>query len=486
MKGHILAIAASLATCASAFPKLDAAQLNTHQGHVKKNTDGCPFAQSQQTRDAKPSPECPFAAGKDKTKRQRQFDASRQRIDVDGEHKFEPPSSGDERGPCPGLNALANHGYLPRTGVADMLTIIQAVNEVYGMSLDLGGFLAVYGTVFNGNPLSTNPGYSIGGPSRFSQNILGGLGILGTPMGLSGSHNNYETDVSPTRGDLYVTGNNFHVQLDRFEEYWNAIPENTPAPEQYTALAPFHSKRFSDSVSTNSHFFFSPFAGVLVSPAGFAFPVRMMANHSDEFPEGHLSREVFTTFFGVEGDKPGNFEVKQGWERIPDNWYRRPAGDDYSIPDFLLDVVEHAAYDPRLLSIGGNTGSPNSFTGVDVSDLTGGAFNFARLADPDNLFCFTTQIIQAAAPDQLGSMFSDVGRAMAPLTDKLQQLLSGKTCPQLQRVNWDLLHQFPGYTDSYPGYDGRQRNVLSGVVDLVGGAVGGLIPTRLRPGGGKR
>ncbi len=39
---------------------------------------------------------------------------------VSGEHEFVPPNfaAGDVRGPCPGLNALANHGYLPRNGVA--------------------------------------------------------------------------------------------------------------------------------------------------------------------------------------------------------------------------------------------------------------------------------------------------------------------------------------------------------------------------------
>ncbi len=74
---------------------------------------------------------------------------------------------------------------------------------VYSMGLDLGGFLAVYGTVFDGNSLSSTPGYSIGGPTT-SEAILGGLGLLGTPTGLSGSHNNYESDSCPTRGDLYV------------------------------------------------------------------------------------------------------------------------------------------------------------------------------------------------------------------------------------------------------------------------------------------
>ena len=71
------------------------------------------------------------------------------------------------------------------------------------MALDLGQFLAIYGTLFDGNALSLDPGYSIGGPTALD-GILGGLGLLGTPTGLSGSHNNYEGDTSPTRGDLYL------------------------------------------------------------------------------------------------------------------------------------------------------------------------------------------------------------------------------------------------------------------------------------------
>jgi len=40
---------------------------------------------------------------------------------VTGEHEFQPPNfkNGDQRGPCPGLNALANHGYIPRNGVVE-------------------------------------------------------------------------------------------------------------------------------------------------------------------------------------------------------------------------------------------------------------------------------------------------------------------------------------------------------------------------------
>ena len=48
------------------------------------------------------------------------FDPDDQFVDVrpGTEHQFIAPTSADERGPCPGLNAAANHGFLPRNGIA--------------------------------------------------------------------------------------------------------------------------------------------------------------------------------------------------------------------------------------------------------------------------------------------------------------------------------------------------------------------------------
>ena len=63
------------------------------------------------------------------------FNAAEQFIDVSGEHAFTPPdfSAGDLRGPCPGLNALANHNYLPHNGFATIDQFVQATNQVFGM-----------------------------------------------------------------------------------------------------------------------------------------------------------------------------------------------------------------------------------------------------------------------------------------------------------------------------------------------------------------
>ncbi|KAJ3926022.1 MAG: Chloroperoxidase, partial [Lentinula lateritia] len=52
----------------------------------------------------------------------------------------------DARAPCPGLNTLANHGYIPRSGRnIDFITLVAAIMEVYNISLPLALLLSVPG-----------------------------------------------------------------------------------------------------------------------------------------------------------------------------------------------------------------------------------------------------------------------------------------------------------------------------------------------------
>ncbi|KAJ4481202.1 Chloroperoxidase [Lentinula aciculospora] len=52
----------------------------------------------------------------------------------------------DSRAPCPGLNTLANHGYIPRSGCnIPFTTLVHALMEVYNISLPLALMLAVPG-----------------------------------------------------------------------------------------------------------------------------------------------------------------------------------------------------------------------------------------------------------------------------------------------------------------------------------------------------
>jgi hypothetical protein len=54
------------------------------------------------------------------------FDAQAQYVDTTGPYSFVAPGPNDQRGPCPGLNALANHGYLPHNGIATIPQFVES------------------------------------------------------------------------------------------------------------------------------------------------------------------------------------------------------------------------------------------------------------------------------------------------------------------------------------------------------------------------
>ncbi|KAE9393591.1 hypothetical protein BT96DRAFT_967157 [Gymnopus androsaceus JB14] len=72
----------------------------------------------------------------------------------DEAHPWEPLRPGDIRGPCPGLNTLASHGYLDRSGVVTPGEIITAVQEGFNMGWDLAAFVTYAAFIVDGNHLT--------------------------------------------------------------------------------------------------------------------------------------------------------------------------------------------------------------------------------------------------------------------------------------------------------------------------------------------
>ena len=63
------------------------------------------------------------------------FDPAAQHIDVSGAHAFLAPGASDLRGPCPALNALANHGYIARNGYTTFQESLNAIVQIYGTGM---------------------------------------------------------------------------------------------------------------------------------------------------------------------------------------------------------------------------------------------------------------------------------------------------------------------------------------------------------------
>lgn len=128
------------------------------------------------------------------------FSKKDQLIDVTSDaHKFIAPGPNDIRGPCAGLNAAANHGYIPRNGIATSQTIMNGLWDAFHLDHTATIFLETATRFFDGNPLTGE--WSIGYASS-ETNLAGDKSLLGTPTGICDyGHLKTEGDASITRGD---------------------------------------------------------------------------------------------------------------------------------------------------------------------------------------------------------------------------------------------------------------------------------------------
>ncbi|KAI9755788.1 MAG: hypothetical protein M4579_004151 [Chaenotheca gracillima] len=365
-----------------------------------------------------------------------------QKIDVSGTHRWIAPGPNDIRGPCPGLNALSNHGYFPRNGVVPLLTGATATQQVYGLAPNFGIPLTIYATLVDGDVVGQS--WSIG--KKPPQTLLSPL--LGAGDGLSGSHNKYEGDASVARGDYYLyNGDVETLRVERFQALYD-LAKNDAVPNYNLDVLTQHRKyTFDDSVNTNPYFFWPPFAGAAVSNAAHTFIPALMSNHSAEYPNGILDKETLKSFFAISEASDGTLTYKKGYERIPDNWYRRPLGliNEYSPASFAQDLLQIAATVPEAVSVGGNTGTTNSFTGVDLGDITGGVYHTEDLLDPAKFTCYFYQIVLAIVPDFLRSeaLGSVLGGALSLLSSELAPFIDPE-CAKISNYNDDFAKQFPG------------------------------------------
>ncbi|WPH02288.1 Hypothetical protein R9X50_00515000 [Acrodontium crateriforme] len=369
------------------------------------------------------------------------FDAASQYVDTtdNGPRPFKAPGSTDLRGQCPGLNAAANHGFLPRNGLVTIQDTIDGLGAAYNMSPELAAGLAAIAILLSGDIPSTT--WSIGGEFPSTLPL-----ILSEPQGIVGTHNKYEGDSSIVRGDAYLNNGNIGV----FQAHsWNNIRTLIAQTGDFNFGQSIQQSNFVTqySIQNNPHYFSGPFSG-LVAPAAHNFVVTFMSNHSVEHKGGILEPNVINSFFAVTNNDDGTWTHNRGMERIPTNWYRRPGGiNQYNVADVFLDLLAGAAEYPDTLHIGGNTGTVNSFIGVEPADLTGGVYTGANLFEGNNLACFAFQAAMAGGIDELKGLESILGSLLDPVLAPLKAIYADLQCPQLANYDDSELQKFPGFGD---------------------------------------
>ncbi|KZV84338.1 Cloroperoxidase [Exidia glandulosa HHB12029] len=169
----------------------------------------------------------------------------------DAAHPWMPLTADQQRGPCPGLNALASHGWLPRSGVATPGEIVTAVQNGFNMEYNRALLCVTYAAfLVNGN-LLTNL-MSIGGISRLTGPAPPAPALA---SGLN-THGTFEGDASLSRSDAAL-GDNHSFNETLFQQIIDISNKVGGGRYNVSAAAEVRFQRFQQSVAENPGFFFS-------------------------------------------------------------------------------------------------------------------------------------------------------------------------------------------------------------------------------------
>ncbi|BGP51217.1 hypothetical protein JCM10450v2_007146 [Rhodotorula kratochvilovae] len=264
----------------------------------------------------------------------------------DADHPFIAPGPTDQRGPCPGLNTLANHGYISRTGIVTAEEVIKGTSEGFNMAADLGG--------------EDERTYSASGI---------GAKAAGRQFGLD-AHSRCEGDASATRADFFLNnGDNHSGRPERFRRFMKHAKNNN-GQFNVQAANDLWAENAKESLANNERLYFEFFTNGTYGAGGSS------------------NLESISSIMGYKINDDGTICYQP--ERFPDNWYRRAT--PYGVANGLVPglIGTYAKYPllPNPLSAVLNGGQVNQVGCAIYQGITSGI--------PASLLLSTTDAVSAA------------------------------------------------------------------------------------------
>ncbi|EJD34905.1 heme-thiolate peroxidase [Auricularia subglabra TFB-10046 SS5] len=302
-------------------------------------------------------------------------------------YPFIAPGPTDQRGPCPGMNTLANHGYVPRNGIVTVLQTIHATSQLFNMAVDLSTALTAGALALNGDiPTLT---FSIGGadPRTNSLGMLGGL--LGTETGLDGHGRVNEGDASASRCDFYLcAGDNHNMQPKLFRQMLDRAHAHGNLFTVASLQEHFHN-RYAHSRANNPSFYFVPPSALIVMGATYF--------HAGFFTNGTIGNGGSANIASISSFNGARITDSGDVLYVPERrWYRRV------VPMTLLEALAGILsiyLNPYPVAFGGNAGSTDKFVpGPGLLALPTDAEN------PNGLGCFLYNALYADFVGELDNL----------------------------------------------------------------------------------
>ncbi|EKG16824.1 Chloroperoxidase [Macrophomina phaseolina MS6] len=324
----------------------------------------------------------------------------------DTAHQFIAPTAHDIRGPCPGLNAAANHGFLARDGIVTFNELVDAQQNVYNVGYDLSVLLAVLGlTLTDGDPITQKLSIGCDATTRTSVAPL----LTGSQPGLDG-HNKFEADTSLTRNDYFLAGgDNFNFNGTLFGMMVDTCQGNFNREN----LALYRKQRYDQSLRDNENFYFGPLSLLLFGAASFLYELMPSGTHNYA-PD----LDTISSFFGAEQAPDGSWRFTA--ERIPDNWTNRVL--PYTNEDVTREILAMYLLNPVLF--GGATGDGGFNTLPKFGSIQDG-----KIVEAPNTLCLLYQLSTQSVPSSLNGIITPTVDALNLVADKLAPQFKNLGCP---------------------------------------------------------
>ena len=306
-------------------------------------------------------------------------------------------------GPCPGLNLLANYGYLPRNGIVTFDQVVEASVRGFNMGVDLATFLTTVAVITTGN--ITTKAFSIGAPDpRVGIGNVGGLD----------RHNTIEADISPTREDLYTGNCDAHHLSSRLFKQNVEFAKNQGGLFNMAAMTAQYAKTSNYSKNNNPYIFYFPLPAIF-SLATHVFYPHFFSNGTYELG-GKPDYTSISTIVGANLTMNGN---DHNFQYIPERWpeVNNTAGKPWYRRAFPLGILATTARLP-LVYAANPIGMP--FAQLGTANLT-----------PQTIACDLYLALLQVTPTFAAQSQQDAAYALSWAISKLDPIFSNTTfgCP---------------------------------------------------------
>lgn len=323
----------------------------------------------------------------------------------DTPHYYVPAGPNDIRGPCPGLNAAANHNFLSHDGITTFTELVDAQQNLYNVGYDLAVLLAALGlTLTDGDVVTEKLSIGCDATTRTSVNPT----LTGSEPGLDG-HNKFEADTSLTRDDYFLgNGDNFSFNGTLF----GMMTETCNSNYDLQNLATYRLQRYNQSKANNPNFYFGPLSLLLYGAASFLYELMPSGpNYTPDFA-------TISSFFGAESNGNGGYNFVG--EKIPPNWTNRVA--PYTNNDVTTQILEMYLLDPVLF--GGNTANGTFDALPNFGEIQNG-----MLVSGPNTACLLYQLATQSVPSYLNGLITPTVEALSFIASKVAPQFENLGCP---------------------------------------------------------